>query len=115
LAGFLAYFLADVDSRGRQLGLGDHVVSWPKPPRPKWMDAASYAALPDWLEVREVQVTVATPGFRVRQFIAATTLLDATRYSAAEVADLYHQRWHVEMSHPHYPPSDSLYRGRLAA
>ena len=83
--------------RGRSLGPGDHVVRWPKPPRPAWMDAASYAALPDSLEVREVQVTVATPGFRVRQFIAATTLLDETQYRAAAVDDLYHQRWHVEL------------------
>jgi hypothetical protein len=25
--------------RGRRLGPGDHVVSWPKPARPAWMDA----------------------------------------------------------------------------
>ncbi len=84
-------------SRGRQLGKGDHVVSWPKPERPEWMDEQTYASLPDHLEMREVEVVVKTPGFRVRQLVAATTLLDAERYSAADIADLYHQRWHVEL------------------
>jgi IS4 transposase len=37
------------------------------------------------------------PGFRVRQFVVATTLLDAEKYSAADVAELYHHRWHVEL------------------
>lgn len=83
--------------RGRRLGPGDHVVSWLKPARPKWMDAETYQALPASLEVREVRVRVTTPGFRVRQFIAATTLLDAASTSAADVAELYHRRWHVEL------------------
>jgi DDE family transposase len=83
--------------RGRRLGKGDHVVSWPKPQRPEWMDEPTYARLPDHLEMREVEVVVKTPGFRVRQLVAATTLLDAERYSAADIADLYHQRWHVEL------------------
>jgi len=83
--------------KGRQLGTGDQVACWPKPERPKWMDAATYAALPESLTVREVRVVVDTPGCRVRSFIAATTLLDAERTSAAEIGDLYHQRWHVEL------------------
>jgi len=61
------------------------------------MDADSYAALPESLEVREVRVVVTTPGFRVRAFVVATTLTEAGRYSAAQIADLYHRRWHVEL------------------
>src|SRR5829696_8350 len=75
-------------SLGRQLGQGDHVVSWPKPPRPEWMDEETYASLPASLELREVEVVVNTPGFRVRQLVVATTLLDAERYRAADIADL---------------------------
>jgi Transposase DDE domain len=82
---------------GRSLGLGDHVVGWPKPARPAWMDAATYAALPASLELREVRVVVDTPGFRVRQFVVATTLRDAAQYSATDIAELYHRRWHVEL------------------
>src|SRR5205807_9492047 len=65
--------------------------------RPAWLDADSYAALPEFVEVREVRVRVATPGFRVRDFVVATTLTDAARYRAADIADLYHRRWHVEL------------------
>jgi Transposase DDE domain len=83
--------------KGRRLGAGDHVVSWPKPARPAWLDADTYAALPAVVEVREVLAQVSTPGFRVRQFVVVTTLRDAERYSATDVADLYHQRWQVEL------------------
>lgn len=82
---------------GQQLGKGDHVVSWPKPERPEWMDEETYQSLPASLQLREVEVVINTPGFRVRQMVAATTLRDVTRYSAADIADLYHQRWHVEL------------------
>ncbi len=83
--------------RGQRLGKGDHVVEWPKPARPKWMDEETYQSLPASLRVREVQVTVRHPGYRVKRFVAATTLLDVGRYSSADIADLYHQRWHVEL------------------
>src|SRR5205814_8842232 len=83
--------------KGRRLGPGDQVVSWLKPARPAWMDEATYRALPESLEVREVRVVVDQPGSRVRQFVVATTLTDASQYSAAAVGDLYHRRWHVEL------------------
>jgi hypothetical protein len=35
--------------------------------------------------------------------------------SGQEVMEVYRVRWQIEMSHPHYPSSDSLYRGRWAA
>jgi hypothetical protein len=84
-------------TKGQQLGKGDHVVRWAKPVRPDWMDEKMYHGLPAFLEVREVHVVVSHPGYRVRQFVAATTLTDASRYTAADVADLYHKRWHVEL------------------
>jgi hypothetical protein len=97
-ACFRLHHLRSYDFRkGRRLGKGDHVVHWPKPVRPSWMAEASYAALPASLPVREVRVVVAQPGYRVRSFLIATTLVDPERYPAADVADLYHQRWHVEL------------------
>ena len=84
-------------AKGRQLGKGDHVVRWVKPARPQWMDEEMYQGLPEWLEVREVHVVVSQPGYRVKQLVVATTLTNAERYSAADIADLYHKRWHVEL------------------
>jgi hypothetical protein len=83
--------------RGRRLGKGDHVVTWAKPARPDWMDEATYAGLPEALTVRELRVTVATPGCRVKELVVATTLLDEAAYAKDDIADLYHERWHVEL------------------
>jgi hypothetical protein len=84
-------------TKGRQLGNGDHVVEWAKPEKPEWMDDETYRRLPAFVEVREVQVVVKQRGFRTRQFVSATTLLDTSRYSSEDIADLYHHRWHVEL------------------
>jgi hypothetical protein len=83
--------------KGQRLGRGDQLVSWDKPARPDWMDQATYDRLPARLTVRQVRVQVDQPGYRVRQLVVATTLLDARAYPKAEVADLYHRRWHVEL------------------
>ncbi len=83
--------------RGRRLGNDDHVVVWTKPPRPKWMDAQQYAALPDTLTVRELRFRVTHKGYRSKEIVVATTLCDAVDYSKEELADLYQQRWHVEL------------------
>jgi Transposase DDE domain len=83
--------------RGRRLGCHDHVVTWNKPQRPRWMDRETYAALPEELTVREVRGKIATPGCRVRDLIVVTTLLDETTYPREDILDLYHQRWHVEI------------------
>jgi hypothetical protein len=83
--------------KGKRLSVGDHQVTWQKPAKPEWMDQDTYQSLPETLSMREVKVTVRCPGFRVREMVVATTLLDATKYTKQELADLYHKRWHVEL------------------
>lgn len=83
--------------RGRRLGPGEHVVAWPKPQRPGWMDEATYRSLPEGLELREVRVRVRQRGFRTKALVVVTTLLDAAAYTAADLADLYRLRWHAEL------------------
>ncbi len=83
--------------RGRRLGIEDHVVVWTKPARPGWMDEETYAQIPEGLEVRELRVTVAQPGFRVNELVLVTTMLDAERYTEGEIADLFLQRWDIEL------------------
>lgn len=82
---------------GRRLGREDHLVVWAKPQRPQWMDAASYAALPASLAVRELRVRVRPAGFRVRVLVVVTTLLDAHEMPAEDVALLYRMRWYAEL------------------
>ena len=83
--------------KGKWLGKDDHVVSWRKPERPKWMSKQEYAALPDELTLREVRVRVVQPGFRTRSLVAVTTLTDAEQYPPEEIAVLYRRRWDAEL------------------
>jgi len=86
-------------STGQSLGHDDHVVTWNRPVQcPDWMDQSTYDAMPQTLTVREVRFRVDRPGFRTREIIVATTLLDAKQYSRSEIAELYHHRWRVELS-----------------
>src|SRR3954468_558988 len=83
--------------RGRRLGKGDHVVRWPKPGRPEWMDQETYDRLPQQLEVREVHVNIDVPGFRTESLVVVTSLLDPKDYSRDDLASLYRRRWVVEL------------------
>ena len=83
--------------RGQQLGMGDHIVRWDKPGKPRSIDADTYDTLPEFLMVRECLIRVEQPGFRVQTFIVATTLLEADLYSKCDLATLYRARWHAEL------------------
>jgi hypothetical protein len=82
---------------GQRLGKDDHLVCWEKPARPSWMSPEQYASLPDELVIREVRVRVAQQGFRTRELVVVTTLLEADTYEASSIADLYRQRWQSEL------------------
>jgi hypothetical protein len=83
--------------RGKRLGLGDHIVQWPKPTKPRSIDRETYDLLPDFLTVRECRTRVEQPGFRVKTLIVTTTLLDADAFTKADLAQLYRARWHAEL------------------
>lgn len=83
--------------RGQRLGEGDHIVVWHKPERPEWMSEELYALLPDTIKMREIYRRVDQPGYRVKELVIATTLLDAQEYGADEIVTLYSERWNVEL------------------
>lgn len=82
---------------GRRLGAGDHLVDWQRPAKPEWMDQETYARMPASIRVREVEVQVHQPGFRVDSLVVVTTLTDADEYTRDDLAELYHQRWLAEL------------------
>ena len=82
---------------GKRLGKDDHLISWTRPARPKWMSAEQYAALPDELILREVRIRVVQKGFRTKSLVVVTTLLDAEEYPPEEIALLYRSRWQAEL------------------
>jgi DDE family transposase len=49
------------------------------------------------LRVREVHFQVTRPGFRTKTILLVTTLLDATCYPREALAELYLQRWEMEL------------------
>ena len=80
--------------RGKKLGIGDHQVVWHQPKQcPKHMSESEFAALPSTLMVREVCLRLTRRGFRDQTIIVVTTLLDAKRYSARQLTQLYGLRW----------------------
>jgi hypothetical protein len=83
--------------RGRRLAVTDHLVRWKKPQRPKWMDKDAYAQFYDEMWVRELRFQVDVPGYRVREIVLATTLLDPIGYTKEELADLFLKRWNIEL------------------
>lgn len=84
------------------LGTCDQVVEYFKPKqRPKWMTVEAYALLPESIQVRELRYRVTQRGYRVKEVLLATTLLDAELYPATELATLYQQRWEIETNLRH--------------
>ncbi|NOR81626.1 MAG: IS4 family transposase [Methyloprofundus sp.] len=75
--------------RGLRLGAKDHIISVTKPKKKTvWISDAAWAELPDELFVRE---------FSVKGTVYVTTLMDDKTYPKTSLAQLYQQRWQIEV------------------
>ena len=83
--------------RGRRLGPGDHLITWTRPQRPRWMSPEQYDRIPETLTLREVKFDVKVPGRRTEALTIITTLTDPKAYSREDLAELYGFRWNVEL------------------
>jgi hypothetical protein len=83
--------------RGQRLGHDDHLVTWPKPTRPRSMDRRTYDELPEFLTIRETRVHIEQVGFRTTTLVIASTLLDPEEVTPADLAQLYRARWNAEL------------------
>jgi len=84
--------------QGRRLGVDDYVVTWHKTDRPEWVERADADDYPDTISIRVVRVKVQARGFRVKELLVFTTLLDAEKYSREAIAELYRLRWQAELN-----------------
>ena len=77
----------------------DLLIQWHKPKHNKHSSYSKeeWEALPETLPLRQIKVTVDQAGFRVKSFYIVTTLLDPKLYPTDEIADLYFERWDVEL------------------
>lgn len=82
--------------KGTRLGPDDHLVQWPKP-FIREVGRAAQLAMPRFLTVREVRFRVERAGFRTREIIVVTTLLDPHEYPKEDLAELYRARWNQEL------------------
>jgi putative transposase len=88
-------------TKGKRLGHLDHIVSWKRPPRPKWMTEEQYQRFPAELTLREIGIDLAQRGGVGGRVVVATTLLDGAAYAKDDIAELYKWRWQVEVDLRH--------------
>lgn len=81
------------------IGVDDQVVEIVKPHnRSPWLTSAQFAQIPGRLTVRVLRYRVSEKGARSGEIVLMTTLLDAGKYPAADIAELYRARWQVEVN-----------------
>jgi len=84
--------------KGERLGKNDRLVTWFRPKLcPRTLSQEIFAALPETVTVRVIRFHTQTPGFRSQTIMVATTLLDPKLYSLEAIAQLYSDRWTVEL------------------
>jgi hypothetical protein len=84
--------------KGRRLGKNDRLFTWLKPPqKPRWLPRSWWKKIPAQLTVRVIRFQLSSPGYRPVSVTLVTTLLDAQKYSAQDIAQLYARRWKIEL------------------
>ncbi|WP_327370930.1 IS4 family transposase [Streptomyces sp. NBC_01217] len=119
-AGFDANtFAADVHATGARFLVRSSARRIPTPARHladgSYLARIGYGVLPALLTVRvieaDVTFTLADGTVRHEQWRLLTSLLDATRYPAAELIALYHERWQAET--PYFSIKATMLDGRV--
>jgi hypothetical protein len=84
--------------RGKRLGKNDRLFTWLKPPtRPAWLPQSWWKIIPKQLTVRVIRFKLCHRGYRPEAVTLVTTLLDAQKYPAQDIAQLYARRWKIEL------------------
>ena len=80
----------------------DQTIEIVKPNRrPKHITPEEFAKVPSKMVVRAVRYTVQEKGVRTRLVTLVTTPIDAKKYPAKSLADLYQTRWRIEVNPRH--------------
>jgi len=83
---------------GTRLGKDDHLIEILRPDRRPWMSDEEFQSYPKRLVIREVRIRVETKGFRTREIIVHTSLLDSETYDHDAIASLFRRRWQAELN-----------------
>jgi hypothetical protein len=82
------------------LGKNDRIVHWSKPQSKGAHSGVTrllWEKLRPTLRLREVTFKIACKGYRTREVILMTTLLDPAEYPLEDLAELYLKRWRIEL------------------
>ena len=86
----------------RKIGHNDQLVEYLKPKRrPTWMSREQYDRLQASIVVRALRYPIHRRGFRTRQVTLVTTFIDPEKYPAKTLAELYGNRWQIEVDFRH--------------
>jgi len=96
---FIARSDRRVDCRqGQRLGPKDRLVPWKKGGTPSAiMSRKHWNKQPEQQWVRVIRGRIVQKGFRVKEMVLVTTLLDAQIYPAKDILQAYLRRWRLEM------------------
>jgi hypothetical protein len=85
--------------RGQRLSRHERLVRWKKPSVcGDTFTPEQWAALPEELVLRLVRCRLDLPGFRTKQVMVVTTLLDSAKYPPEALSQLYYRRWAMELT-----------------
>lgn len=85
--------------RGKRLGKHDRLLLWNKPKNRerRYLSLTLWRRMAPQLSVRILRYSLRRPGYRTRCLTLVTTLVDAQRYPAEQLARLYAKRWQIEL------------------
>jgi hypothetical protein len=79
----------------RKIGRDEWIVTWERPKRlGDWVDPVQ---LPARITVRAIRFRTSIRGFRSREIILFTSLIDRKKYPKKTLMDLYYRRWEMEL------------------
>lgn len=85
-----------VGTRIAKSKLGDDIIVWQRPNKPRGMTGEQYRTYPKQLVMRQVTVDACDKNNRVNKFKVITTILHES-IDAEQIGDLYEQRWNGEV------------------
>ena len=85
--------------RGRKIAPDQRIVTWCKPQQPSGssLSAEQWAGLPEEINIRLIKVKTRGRDGKAKEMILASNLLDAEAYPAEDIAQLYCDRWNIEL------------------
>ena len=87
-------------SEGKALEKNDRLITIKRPAdkdASRVMSPRIWQRLPRQITVRQVRASVAVAGFRTKELLITTTLLDPVKWPVATLVALYVRRWRVEL------------------